>query len=118
MVCPDSPKSSISGRFRSAGVRQRAAGVDSHTQTGVILGTEAHAEDPAYRYESCLEFVDALRAGLAPSPLTPRPAVMVRRRPRRTPLALGTALAVGALAFVLTAALTDGHAASRLRRSC
>jgi eukaryotic-like serine/threonine-protein kinase len=142
----------------------RAAGVDSHTQTGVILGTagylapeqaaggratpasdryalavvahelltgtrpgsipssklpapahqvfaQALAEDPAYRYESCLEFVDALRAGLAPSPVTAPTAVIVRRRPRRTPLALATAVAIGTLAFVLTAALTDGHAA-------
>jgi serine/threonine-protein kinase len=142
----------------------RAAGVDSNTQTGVILGTvgylapeqatgghataasdryafavvahelltgtrpgptpssklppaahevfaRALAEDPAYRYPSCLEFVTALRAALAPALATAPTAVMVRRRRRRAPLAIATAVALGVLAFVLTAALTTGNAA-------
>jgi eukaryotic-like serine/threonine-protein kinase len=142
-----------------------AAGVDSNTQTGVILGTAGYlapeqaaggqataasdryafavvahelltgtrpgpqpsaklpapahqvfaralAEDPAYRYPSCLDFVDALAAALAPTvPVTAATAVMVRRRRRRAPLAIAAAIALGVLAFVLAAALTDGHAA-------
>jgi eukaryotic-like serine/threonine-protein kinase len=72
----------------------------------------ALAEDPAYRYSSCLDFVDALASALAPSvPVTAPTAVLVRRRRRRAPLAIATALALGVLAFVLTAALTDGNAA-------
>jgi eukaryotic-like serine/threonine-protein kinase len=142
----------------------RAAGLDSHTQTGVILGTAGYlapeqaaggrataasdryafavvahelltgrrpgsapdaglpaaadpvfaralAEDPEYRFASCLEFVAALRAALAPVPATAPTAVMIRRRRRRTPFAVATAVAFGVLAFVLTAALTSGDAA-------
>jgi serine/threonine protein kinase len=142
----------------------RAAGLDSNTQTGVILGTAGYlapeqaaggrataasdryafavvahelltgmrpgptpssklppaaqhvfagalAADPGYRFASCLEFVAALRAALAPAAATAPTAVIVRRRHRRTPLAIATALALGVLAFVLTAALTTGNAA-------
>jgi eukaryotic-like serine/threonine-protein kinase len=142
----------------------RAAGLDSNTQTGVILGTAGYlapeqaaggrataasdryafavvahelltgmrpgptpssklppaaqhvfagalAADPGYRFASCLEFVAALRAALALAAATAPTAVMVRRRHRRTPLAIATALALGVLAFVLTAALTTGNAA-------
>jgi eukaryotic-like serine/threonine-protein kinase len=142
----------------------RAAGLDSNTQTGVILGTAGYlapeqaaggrataasdryafavvahelltgmrpgptpssklppaaqhvfagalAADPEYRFASCLEFVAALRAALALAAATAPTAVMVRRRHRRTPLAIATALALGVLAFVLTAALTTGNAA-------
>jgi serine/threonine-protein kinase len=142
----------------------RAAGLDSNTQTGVILGTAGYlapeqaaggrataasdryafavvahelltgmrpgstpssklppvaqhvfaralAADPEYRCGSCLEFVAGLRAALAPAAATAPTAVMARRRHRRTPLAIATALALGVLAFVLTAALTTGNAA-------
>jgi eukaryotic-like serine/threonine-protein kinase len=143
----------------------RATGVDSNTQTGVILGTAGYlapeqatggqataasdryalavvahelltgtrpgptqssklpaaahqvfaralADDPEYRYPSCLDFVDALAVALAPTvPVTAATAVMVRRRRRRAPLAIATAIALGVLAFVLAAALTDGNAA-------
>jgi serine/threonine protein kinase len=142
----------------------RAAGVDSNTQTGVILGTAGYlapeqtagrrataasdryafavvahellagtrprptpstnlppaaqqvfaralAEDPENRFTSCLEFVAALRTALAPAASTAPTGVMVRRRSRRTPLAIATALAFGLVAFVLTAALTTGNAA-------
>jgi serine/threonine protein kinase len=138
----------------------RTAGLDSNTQTGVILGTAGYlapeqaaggrataasdryafavvahelltgmrpeptpssklppaaqhvfaralAADPEFRFASCLEFV----AALAPAAATAPTAVMVRRRHRRIPLALATALALGVLAFVLTAALTTGNAA-------
>ncbi len=142
----------------------RAAGVDSNTQTGVILGTAGYlapeqaagghataasdryafavvahelltatrpgptpstelppaarqvfaralAEDPEKRFASCLEFVAALRAAVAPAAATAPTAVTVRRRSRRTPLAIATALAFGLLAFLLSAALTTGNAA-------
>jgi serine/threonine-protein kinase len=138
----------------------RTTGVDSNTQTGVILGTAGYlapeqasggqataasdryalavvahelvtgtrpgpmpsaklpaaahqvfsralAEEPAYRYPSCLDFVVALGAALTPTaPATAQTAVMVRRRRRRTPLAIAAVLAFGVLAFVLTAALS------------
>jgi len=141
-----------------------AAGVDSNTQTGVILGTAGYlapeqatgaqataasdryalavvahelltgtrpgptpssklpaaanqvfaralSEDPAFRYPSCLDFAEALAAALAPTvPATAPMAVIVRRRRRRAPLAIATAIALGVLAFVLTAALTEGNA--------
>jgi serine/threonine protein kinase len=142
----------------------RAAGVDSNTQTGVILGTAGYlapeqtagghataasdcyafavvahelltgtrprptpstrlppeaqqvfaralAEDPENRFRSCLEFVAALRTAFAPAAATAPTAVIVRRRSRRTPLAIATALALGLLAFVLTAALSTGNTA-------
>ncbi len=144
----------------------RATGVDSNTQTGVILGTagylapeqatggkaefasdqfalavvahelltgtrpgavpssklpaRAHAvfatalaETPAARYGSCLEFVAALRSALVDPTSITRPAVVVRRnrRGRRLPLAIAAVL-LGALAFMVTAVLSNGNAGS------
>jgi len=144
----------------------RATGVDSNTQTGVILGTagylapeqaaggkatfasdqyalavvahelltgtrpgaapssklpaRAHAvfatalaEAPAARYGSCTELVAALRSALVDPTSITRPATVVRRsrRGRALPLTIAAVLA-GALAFMLTAALSHGNASS------
>jgi serine/threonine-protein kinase len=143
----------------------RAAGVDSNTQTGVILGTAGYlspeqatgsrataasdeyalavvahelltgarpgavassklpaaahavfgralAEEPAERYDSCLAFVAALESGLIASAPVTAPTVVLRRpwrQNRRLPLMLAAVL-LGLLAFLLTAALSNGNA--------
>jgi serine/threonine-protein kinase len=141
-----------------------ATGLDSNTQTGVVLGTlgylapeqaagdrataasdrytfavvahelltgarpgptpssklppraydvfaRALAERPNDRHGSCLEFVAALEAALAP-PTAPTVAVRPprRKRSRRAPLLLAAGLGLGTIAFVATAALIDGQA--------
>ena len=73
----------------------------------------ALAEDPDDRYATCLDFVAALRSALvAPTSVTRPPPVLVRRRHRhRLPLTIA-ALLLGLIAFLLTAALSNGNAGS------